>query len=136
MALRAVAYAIVGGLIGYAWWWSNMWQAEMAGPGAVKEVALTILFLPLFVIMGAGYVFVSKERHGPWVHVETVTMILGMFLVVPVGIPAAVTLISLFPRGMEIMAMPVIVLIGVKAVQTQLDPVNANTFQMLGFFFV
>lgn len=87
MALRAVAYAGIGGAIGYLWWWSLLWQAERVGPEAVKEVTPTILFVPLFVLCGASYVFISRERHGPWVHVETATMLLGLFLLMPAVIP-------------------------------------------------
>lgn len=87
MALRVVAYAVIGGAIGYFWWLSLMWQAEAVGPETMKEVMPTILFVPIFVLCGASYVFVSKERHGPWTHVENATMVVGLFLLMPAVIP-------------------------------------------------
>lgn len=86
-ALRAAAYAAVGGAIGYLWWLSLMWQAERFGPEAVRQIGPAVLFVPIFVICGASYVFISKERHGPWAHVETATMVLGLFLLMPAVTP-------------------------------------------------
>lgn len=105
IAFRALVGAVIGGLLGYLWWLSVMWQAEALGPAVVRDVMPTILFLPIFVLCGVSCAFISKERHGPWAYAETATVVSEMFL----AMPAMMAMIPLLPGILETPAIMIVV---------------------------
>lgn len=83
-ALRVSVGGILGGAVGYLWWCSLLWQAAALGPRVIAEVEpLLSLGVPLFVLMGMVYPTLSREKNGPWIHVEAFSFLACAFLAMP-----------------------------------------------------